>query len=70
MNLLTTAEARRTGKLDSPEYAMACQIRFVCAIDTKEGRERYLALVAYRDGKEHADNLRAKAREYWNSKKG
>lgn len=70
MKLMTRAEAAKAGKLDSPEYALACRVRFVCALDTKEGRRRYLDMIERRDGKEYGDKLRAMVREHWNDTKG
>lgn len=63
--LMTRAEAAKAGKLDSPEYNLSCQIRFACAIDTVDGRRRYLDMIEARDGKEYGDRLREMVREHW-----
>lgn len=70
MKLMTHDEARKAGMLDSPEFEMACRIRFVCASETKDFRDYYFSMVERRDGKAYADELRRRAQEYWNEKKG
>lgn len=69
MELMTRAEAVKAGKLGSPEYTLACRIRFACALDTVDARRRYLDMIERREGKEYGDKLRAMVREHWKDTK-
>jgi len=65
MKLMTRAEAVEAGKLDSPEYNLACRVRFACALDTVDGRRFYLDMIERNEGKEYGTKLRQMVREHW-----
>ena len=66
--LLTTADARRLGLLESDRYRISCQIRFACAC-SKNDRDRYWRVVEDRDGTAYMESLRELTLAHWTTKR-